>query len=116
MNSKNPFAPLLQKLSGLSKPPSHALQGCQQFMKVAYEDKIKPVVEEEWRKAVEDGATGSHTAAFRARIAIELFDALPTEEQAALKKQAADEKKAAVEAYEYALKQPASKKLTDRQK
>ena len=113
MNSKSPFGPLLLKLSGQLKPPARALQGWQQYMKVAYQDTIKPEVERQW---AEKGETGGHTASCRAGVAMKMFEALPAEEKAALKKQAVDEKNAAVKAYEENLKKPVSKAPVDRQK
>jgi hypothetical protein len=90
MSGNGPFVPLLQKLSGKPKPPPHALQGWQQFMKVAYEDKIKPIVNEKWAEEVANGAKGHHNAAFRATIMTNMFKELPMDEQVAFKKQAAD--------------------------
>jgi hypothetical protein len=117
MSSKSPFVPLLQKLSRISKPPTRALQGWQQFMRIAYQDKIKPEVEKRWAEAVADGMeTGQHTASFRANVASTMFGELLEEEQAALKKQAADEKKKAVKAYGEELKKPTSKEPADPQK
>lgn len=116
MSANSLFAPLLQKLSGKPKPPPHALQGWQQFMKVAYEDKIKPKVDEKWAEAVANGAKGHHNAAFRADVTTKMFKELPMDEQAALKKQAADVKKEAMRKYEEELKKPLSKEPADRQK
>jgi hypothetical protein len=86
-------------------------------MKVAYEDKIKPEVDRQWTEAVANGThTGAHTAAFRANVALTMFTQLPRGEQDGLKKQAVEEKIAAVKAYEEELKKPISKLPADRQK
>ncbi|KAJ7881950.1 hypothetical protein B0H13DRAFT_2344883 [Mycena leptocephala] len=47
--SKNPFAVLLAKLSGVTAPPK-ARQAYQQFMHESYAEKIAPVVAERWSR------------------------------------------------------------------
>ncbi|KAJ6547923.1 hypothetical protein DFH09DRAFT_1087392 [Mycena vulgaris] len=114
--TKDPFAVLLARLSGLSAPPK-ARQAYQQFMKESYHEKIALAVADRWSqlKAQGEVTTKDPKAGFRASIAREVFANLPSSEQKALgaraKKQAAEAKAA----YTLALKNPPSKSPAARQ-
>ncbi|KAJ7786876.1 hypothetical protein B0H13DRAFT_2528785, partial [Mycena leptocephala] len=58
--TKDPYAVLLAKLSGLSSPPK-ARQAFQQYMRESYAEKIAPVVAKRWEK--ERGENGMAAAA-----------------------------------------------------
>ncbi|KAJ7800486.1 hypothetical protein B0H14DRAFT_3490662 [Mycena olivaceomarginata] len=100
--TKDPFAVLLAKLSGLSAPPK-ARQAFQQYMRECYDDSIAPVVADRWAdERSKDSAIADRTkelkAGFRAQVARELFADLPSDEQKVFgeraKKQAAEAKAA----------------------
>ncbi|KAJ7479910.1 hypothetical protein FB451DRAFT_1395473 [Mycena latifolia] len=85
---KDPFAVLLAKLCGLTAPPK-ARQAYQQFMRESHANKIAPVVLERWAAARENNDPDTigrkePKAGFRARVARELFAALPEAEKAAI--------------------------------
>ncbi|KAJ6448363.1 hypothetical protein C8R45DRAFT_1133146 [Mycena sanguinolenta] len=118
--TKDPFAVLLAKLSGLSAPPK-ARQAYQQFMHESYTDKVAPVVAEEWRKLRETNSevserTKEPKAGFRAQVARNVFAALPVDEQKALAARAKKEAADAKAAYISALKNPPSQSPVARQK
>ncbi|KAH7905084.1 hypothetical protein BJ138DRAFT_1018193 [Hygrophoropsis aurantiaca] len=116
---KNPYAGLLLKLAGWKTPPK-ARQGYQQYMHTSYESHIKKVAQERWDNlALADGEypeTAKQTAAFRAKIAKELYDALSKKERDGIMKQAKDARDADAAAYRKALETPPSKAPIDRQK
>ncbi|KAJ7862458.1 hypothetical protein B0H14DRAFT_2575347 [Mycena olivaceomarginata] len=91
--TKDPYAVLMAKLSGLSAPPK-ARQAYQQFMHESYTEQIAPVVAERWeadreRNGGASALTKEPKAGFRAQVAREVFAELPIDEQ---KKIAAREK------------------------
>jgi hypothetical protein len=107
---KDPFALLLSQLSGLSAPPK-ARQAYQQFMRESHVEKIAPVVAERWAdaRAKNDPDTVGRKepkAGFRARIAREVFTALPQSEKDAIAKRAKDEAAQAKLEHGKALKSP----------
>ncbi|KAJ7432729.1 hypothetical protein FB451DRAFT_1196827 [Mycena latifolia] len=118
--SKNPYAVLLAKLSGVTAPPK-ARQAYQQFMNESYTEKIAPVVAERWeaereQRAQEGQKSGKEPkAGFRAKVARDVFAALPSGERKDIadraKKLAADAKAA----YLKALKEPPPQDPASRQ-
>ncbi|KAJ7837457.1 hypothetical protein B0H13DRAFT_2368128 [Mycena leptocephala] len=110
--TKDPYAVLLAKLSGLQSPPK-ARQAYQQFMHESYAEKIAPIVAERWAKKLEDDAgnpdrTKEPKAGFRAQVAREVFAELPKSEQDNIAGRAKDEAATRRKAYQDALKTPAS--------
>ncbi|KAJ7165387.1 hypothetical protein C8R46DRAFT_1035961 [Mycena filopes] len=117
---KNPFATLMNKLTGLSAPPK-ARQAYQQFMRESYAEKIAPLVAARWADARannEPGTAGRKEpkAGFRTVVAREVFGNLPDDERKAIGQRAKDEAAEAKKAYEAALKAPPSNKPVDRQR
>ncbi|KAJ7886965.1 hypothetical protein B0H13DRAFT_1889025 [Mycena leptocephala] len=117
--TKDPYAVLLAKLSGLQSPPK-ARQAYQQFMHESYAEKIAPIVAERWAKKLEDDAgnpdrTKEPKAGFRAQVAREVFAELPKSEQDNIAGRAKDEAATRRKAYQDALKTPASKAPSERQ-
>ncbi|KAJ7665820.1 hypothetical protein DFH06DRAFT_1322971 [Mycena polygramma] len=118
-STRDPWAVLLAKLSGLTTPPK-ARQAYQQFMHEEYEDKIHPEVVRRWAEEQSDGSSvqtkQSPTGPFRAKIARELFGKLTESERGEYgtraKKEAAEKR----EAYDKALNDPPSKSPEARQK
>jgi hypothetical protein len=107
---KDPFALLLSKLSGLSAPPK-VRQAYQQFMCESHAEKIAPVVAERWAAAQADNdpetvGRKELKPGFCARIAHEVFAALPQAEKEAIAKRVKDEAAQAKLQYEKALKAP----------
>lgn len=118
--TKDPYAVLLAKLSGIQNPPK-ARQAYQQFMHEAYADSIAPVVAEKWAAKREENTgdpdlTKEPKAGFRAQVAREVFGKLAKEDQLAYSARAKEEAAGKKEAYQQALKNPASKEPSDRQK
>ncbi|KAJ7828480.1 hypothetical protein B0H14DRAFT_3718817 [Mycena olivaceomarginata] len=118
--TKDPYAVLLAKLSGLTAPPK-ARQAYQQFMRESYAEKIAPVVAEEWRKSQEkDSQLSARTkepkAGFRAQVAREVFADLPSAEKKDIAARATEEAVAAKLEYVNALKGPVSTSPEARQK
>ncbi|KAJ7669900.1 hypothetical protein DFH06DRAFT_1125309 [Mycena polygramma] len=118
--TKDPYAVLLAKLSGLSSPPK-ARQAFQQFMHESYAEKIAPVVLEKWTADREASGPASERtkepkAGFRAQVAREVFGALPLEEQKALGERAKAEAKEAKDAYLKSLRDPPSQTPEARQR
>ncbi|KAJ6557483.1 hypothetical protein B0H19DRAFT_1261106 [Mycena capillaripes] len=119
--TKNPFAVLLAKLSGVTTPPK-ARQAYQQFMRESYAEKIAPVVADRWASARNEDSGGASDrtkepkAGFRAQVARDVFAALPKSEQKALSERAKANAAQAKEDYAKALKDPPSKKPEDRQR
>ncbi|KAJ7457582.1 hypothetical protein B0H11DRAFT_1738353, partial [Mycena galericulata] len=116
----NPFSVLLAQLAGVKALPK-ARQAYQQYMHESYTTVIAPVVEARWAALSTDKSGAANpqkrpNAPFRAKIAAELFRALPVKEQKALGQRAVDNAKALKSAYEAAMKAGASKKPEDRQK
>ncbi|KAJ7903971.1 hypothetical protein B0H13DRAFT_2334985 [Mycena leptocephala] len=117
--TKDPYAVLLAKLSGLQSPPK-ARQAYQQFMHESYAEKIAPIVAERWAKKLEDDAgnpdrTKEPKAGFRAQVARGVFAELPKSEQDNIAGRAKDEAATRRKAYQDALKTPASKAPSERQ-
>ncbi|KAJ7102960.1 hypothetical protein C8R43DRAFT_963850 [Mycena crocata] len=115
---KDPWAILLAKLSGVTSPPK-ARQAYQQFMREEFQDKIAPVAEQRW--IAETTAGGLQTkktpdGPFRARVAREMFAALPEEDQKAYGARAKEEAGAARKAYDSAIKMGPSKSPEDKKK
>ncbi|KAJ7932989.1 hypothetical protein B0H13DRAFT_2307260 [Mycena leptocephala] len=119
--SKNPFAVLLAKLSGVNAPPK-ARQAYQQFMRESYAEKIAPVVAEKWSRLRDEDSSGvsertkEPKAGFRAEVAREAFAALPMDEQKQIAVRAKEDAVAAKEAYLKSLKDRPSMKPEDRQR
>ncbi|KAJ7325484.1 hypothetical protein DFH08DRAFT_1085166 [Mycena albidolilacea] len=118
--TKDPYAVLLAKLSGLTAPPK-ARQAYQQFMRESYVEKIAPVVAEEWRKLQEKDShlstrTKKPKAGFHAQIAREVFADLPSAEKKDIAARATGEAAAAKLEYVDALKGPVSTSPEARQK
>ncbi|KAJ7123802.1 hypothetical protein C8R43DRAFT_958954 [Mycena crocata] len=109
-STKDPYAVLLAKLSGLSAPPK-ARQAFQQLMKESYEEKVAPVVAEKWALEQQKETAAAERskvpkAGFRAQVARECFSKLPKSEQKEILGRAQTEAKEAKEAYTKALKDP----------
>lgn len=108
----------LAKLSDLKAPPK-ARQAYQQFMREKYQDVIAPVVAERWAAGTGAGSNlqtkKDADGPFRAKIARELFAALPEEERVAYGDRAKLEAVEAWEKYDATLKNPPSKSPEDRQ-
>jgi hypothetical protein len=118
--TKDPYAVLLAKLSGLQCPPK-ARQAYQQFMHESYAEKIAPVVAERWAAKLEDDAgnpdrTKEPKAGFRAQVARDIFAELAKSEQDEVAGRAKGEAAARRKAYQDALKNPASQAPSERQK
>ncbi|KAJ7889307.1 hypothetical protein B0H14DRAFT_2561806 [Mycena olivaceomarginata] len=118
--TKDPYAVLLAKLSGLTAPPK-ARQAYQQFMRESYAEKIAPVVAEEWQKLQEkdsqlSAGTKEPKAGFRAQVAREVFADLPSAEKKDIAARATGETAAAKLEYVNALKGPVSTSPEARQK
>ncbi|KAJ7169364.1 hypothetical protein C8R43DRAFT_945303 [Mycena crocata] len=118
--TKDPYAVLLAKLSGLTAPPK-ARQGFQQWMRETPKDEIEPVVQARWAEEQEKGAevaerTKEPKVGFRAAVARSIFNGLPQAEQKSIGARATQEASAAKAAYTTALKNTPSTKPEDRQK
>ncbi|KAJ7115655.1 hypothetical protein C8R43DRAFT_961081 [Mycena crocata] len=118
--TKDPYAVLLAKLSGLSAPPK-ARQAFQQWMRETPKEEFEPIVQERWEKEQADGGVvGSRTktpkVGFRAGVGRSLFNALPASEQKDIGVRATKEATEAKEEYVKALKNPPSTKPEDRQR
>ncbi|KAJ7457079.1 hypothetical protein FB451DRAFT_1407111 [Mycena latifolia] len=115
---KDPWAILLARLSGIKQPPK-ARQGYQQFMHKQHKTTIAPVVAEKWAETATPGnsvqTAKDPNGPFRAKVACELFAALPEEEQSAFAVRAKSEAAAAREKYDTDFKKPPSKAPADRQ-
>ncbi|KAJ7883966.1 hypothetical protein B0H13DRAFT_2343915 [Mycena leptocephala] len=118
--TKDPYAVLLAKLSGVQNPPK-ARQAYQQFMREAYSEKIAPVVAERWAEQLEENPgdpdrTKEPKAGFRAKVAREVFATLSTNEQQQLGARAKEEALEKKKAFQKALADPPSAQPPDRQK
>ncbi|KAJ6558631.1 hypothetical protein DFH09DRAFT_1317346 [Mycena vulgaris] len=118
-STKDPWAILLAKLSGVNAPPK-ARQAYQQLMREAYAEVIDPVVKARWAETPAAGSSvqtaKEPNAPFRAKIAREVFLALPDADQAGYAACAKAEAEGARRDYEKALKDTASKTPADRHK
>ncbi|KAJ7613329.1 hypothetical protein DFH06DRAFT_1146985, partial [Mycena polygramma] len=116
---KDPWAILLAKLSGLNNPPK-ARQAYQQFMREAYDSDIAPLVAERWAAESSDGSNvqtkKSPDAAFRSKIAREVFGSLTDAEREAYGARAKEEARAARATYDAGLNNPPSKAPEEKQK
>ncbi|KAK6971922.1 hypothetical protein R3P38DRAFT_2813181 [Favolaschia claudopus] len=120
--TKDPYAVLLAKLSGVTAPPK-ARQAYQQFMHEAYQERVAPRVAAEWEKVLAgsreeagERTTKEPKGGFRAKIAREVFAELPRTEQVAYGERAKSEAAAAKAAYVQVLKDSPSQIPVDRQK
>ncbi|KAJ7615784.1 hypothetical protein DFH06DRAFT_1343554 [Mycena polygramma] len=116
---KDPWAILLAKLSGFTSPPK-ARQAYQQFMKEAYDSHIAPLVAQRWAAELSDGSNvqtkKNPDAAFRSKIAREVFGSLTDAERAAYGSRAKEEAQAARAVYDAGLNNPPSKAPAEKQK
>ncbi|KAJ6506114.1 hypothetical protein DFH09DRAFT_1334853 [Mycena vulgaris] len=114
--SKDPYAILLSKLTGMKKP-TKARQGFQQYMRESYSEKIAPLVASRWAERREkDGESRKEPkAGFRAEIARELFAALPSEERKAISGRVQEEAASQKAAYVKQLTDGPSTAPADRQ-
>ncbi|KAJ7087733.1 hypothetical protein C8R43DRAFT_1142320, partial [Mycena crocata] len=97
--TKDPYAVLLAKLSGLSAPPK-ARQAFQQMMHESYATRVAPVVAERWEQ--ERGGESSNKApkvGFASKVAREVFAALPKVERDEFGQKAKEESQEAKAAY-----------------
>ncbi|KAJ7742483.1 hypothetical protein DFH07DRAFT_964526 [Mycena maculata] len=110
--TKDLFAVLLAKLSGLKAPPK-VRQAFQQYMSESYEEKIRPAIEAQWDEARDKDpqkyTTKAPKAGFRAQVARQIFKELPEAERKAIGDRATAEGKATREKYEKALTEPPSR-------
>ncbi|KAJ7700211.1 hypothetical protein B0H16DRAFT_1483971 [Mycena metata] len=118
--TKDPYAVLLAKLSGLTSPPK-ARQAFQQFMHECYQEKIAPIVAERWEEERQNNGQAAERskepkAGFRAQVARELFAGLPQEEQQEFGSRARETAQTAKAAYVSTLNSPPSQTPEDRQK
>lgn len=104
--TKNPYATMITKLSGLKPPPLKARQGALQLMHEQYDDLVRPEVERQWDMKKQNGlcAKDRNDANFRAEIARTIFKALPKAEREGYERRAKEDKEKAVEEYEAALR------------
>ncbi|KAJ7182625.1 hypothetical protein C8R43DRAFT_1116257 [Mycena crocata] len=111
-SSKDPWAILLAKLSGVTSPPK-ARQAYQQFMVAEYATTIEPVVQERWAETAGEGASvpvdKEPNAPFRAKVARELFAELPEETRLEYGERAKSDAAKARDAYTKALKEAPSR-------
>ncbi|KAJ7152153.1 hypothetical protein C8R43DRAFT_1127235 [Mycena crocata] len=115
--TKNPFAVLLSKLSGLTAPPK-ARQAYQQFMHDSW-DKIAPEVAKRWQEQqdLEGGKQGkSPKMGFTSAVSRELFNALSAGERQDLAATAKKEAAEAKAAYKASMERPPSQAPEDRQR
>ncbi|KAJ7082834.1 hypothetical protein C8R43DRAFT_1142779, partial [Mycena crocata] len=113
--TKNPFAVLLSKLSGLTAPPK-ARQAYQQFMHDSW-DKIAPEVAKRWQEQqdLEGGKQGkSPKMGFTSAVSRELFNALSAGERQDLAATAKKEAAEAKAAYKASMERPPSQAPEDR--
>ncbi|KAJ7035430.1 hypothetical protein C8F04DRAFT_1182336 [Mycena alexandri] len=113
----NPWSVLLAQLSKIHPPPK-ARQAYQQFMRESYATAIEPTVRARWAQTAAPGAsvpTQEPPVDFRAKIARELFDALPQDVKDGYGARAKGESLAAREAFQKAMKEPPSTAPKDRQ-
>ncbi|KAJ7784200.1 hypothetical protein B0H16DRAFT_1446458 [Mycena metata] len=118
--TKDPFAVLLAKLSGVTAPPK-ARQAFQQFMHESYTEQIAPVVADQWAaKRADDPGNPDFTkapkAGFRAQVARELFGDLSAAEQQAIAARAKEAAASKRSEYQTAMKARPSQAPADRQK
>lgn len=107
---QNPFAALLAKLSGISKPPVRARQGWQQYMHEHNDDVIAPAVAAAWAAKQAVGLTPKdrNDMSYRADIARELFNNLPHTEKISYQDTAKKDKDASIEVYKAAVERALS--------
>lgn len=117
--TKDPWAVLLAKLSGVKVPPK-ARQGYQQYMREAYTSDIAPVVAERWAQKTSEGSNTQTQkdpkADFRAVVARDMFAELPEAQREGYQQRAKQEAAEARTAYEAAMKAGPSKTPEDRQR
>ncbi|KAJ6525534.1 hypothetical protein DFH09DRAFT_1328890 [Mycena vulgaris] len=111
-SSKDPWAVLLAKLSGITAPPK-ARQAYQQFMREDYAATIDPIVKQHWVETAGPRASvpvsKEPKAPFRAKVVRELFAALSESEREVYGARVKADAVAAKAAYEKALKEQPSK-------
>lgn len=107
---QNPFAALLAKLSGISKPPIRARQGWQQYMHERNDDVIAPAVSAAWAIKQAEGLTqqDENNMSYRTDIAHELFNKLPAAEKLYYQDAVKKDKDAQAEAYKAAVERALS--------
>jgi hypothetical protein len=114
----SPYAVLLAKLSGVTSPPK-ARQAFQQFMRESAPE-VAAEVNERWKeKSINpDGSVNTKLpdAPFRCAVTRNLFNALPEEEQEAIRGRAAEEAAQAKREYTKAMNDGPSKSPEARQK
>lgn len=109
----DPYAIQLAKLSGLSKP-TKARQAFQEWM-VVNKETVNEEIDRAWTGAVASGQTnGPLNAAFRSKIAREMFSKLPEADQLDWAKRAKATAEAAKSKYLSALSAPPSTDPTER--
>ncbi|KAJ7060050.1 hypothetical protein C8F01DRAFT_1254165 [Mycena amicta] len=88
-NPEDPYSVFLTELAGIA-PVKKARQGFQQYMHESYATEIATVVNSRWESEPDKPATVSRAAPpwYRAKIARELFNALPDGQQKELKARA----------------------------
>ncbi|KAJ7121222.1 hypothetical protein C8R46DRAFT_1050705 [Mycena filopes] len=116
--TKDPFAVLLAKLSGVTVPPK-ARQAFQQFMHESYAEVVAPIVAAQWeaKREAEPGNLDlkkEPKAGFRAQVARELFGRLDKAEQKAFGERAKAEAVSRKEVYQTAMCNPPSETPADR--
>lgn len=106
----NPFAALLAKLSGVTKPPQRARQGWQQFMHECNEDVIAPAIATAWAAKLAAGLEENdrNDMSYRADIARDLFNNLSATEKVHYHANAKRDKEGAVVAYKDAVQRALS--------
>lgn len=103
---KNPYSALVAKLSGIHQPPK-ARQAYQQLMHEDYAAKVDPVVTEKWSaelKAKGPNLLALPNAAFRAKVARDVFKDLLPAEQVRYAQRARAHAQQAKDAYENEMK------------
>ncbi|KAJ7633593.1 hypothetical protein DFH06DRAFT_1004174 [Mycena polygramma] len=116
---KDPWAILVAQLSGVKTPPK-ARQAYQQFMHEDYDEKVAPLVVDEWAAKSSDGSnvqtSKGPNASFRALVARRVFSELTQSERDRYAERAKAEASEARATYEAAMKAPPSKSPEEREK
>lgn len=104
--TRDPFARILARLSGITAPPK-ARQAYQQFMHESYRLKVAPVVQQRWADLMKTNphASKHHKVNFTAQVAKEIFDGLPQDERRVITSRAKTAAFEARVAYKHALMQ-----------
>ncbi|KAJ6458630.1 hypothetical protein C8R47DRAFT_146408 [Mycena vitilis] len=121
MDETSPWTPLLYNLAGINRPPK-ARQAFQQYMAESYDTEIAPVVEARWKSTFleDDGVTlktkKNHNAAFRSKIAREMYSKLSEERQDGIKRRLKEAAQQAKDEYARTMKSGPSQAPEDRQR